>query len=74
MQAGGSFDTGWSFQLVPMSFFYFVQIQICLFYLLLFILLYLLSILELYGTILSLVVFDFTEYLKLTKSQMQAYN
>ena len=38
-QAGSPFGTGWSFQPLPMSFFYFDQIQFCLFYLLLFIIL-----------------------------------
>ena len=28
-QAGSPFGTGWSFQLVPMSFPYFAQIQFC---------------------------------------------
>jgi hypothetical protein len=32
-QAGSPFGTSWSFQLVPMSFSYFAQIQFCLFYL-----------------------------------------
>ena len=39
-QGGNPFGTGWSFQPVPMTFsFFFSQIQFCLLYLLLFILL-----------------------------------
>ena len=38
-QGGSPFGTGWSFQPVPMTFSIFSQIQFCLLYLLLFILL-----------------------------------
>ena len=55
-QRGSLFGTGWYFQPVSITFSLFFQIQVCLLYLLLFILLYLLNALKLYNTIRSLVV------------------
>ena len=73
-QASSLFGTYWCFQPVPKSLTYLSQIQFYLFYLLLFILLKLLIVPELYSTICPLVVFEFEEYLKITKSQRQTYN